>query len=271
MNILAEQNQTNGTYQEMLQSLTQILHNLSIKLGVLLTQIKDRDSLAPIFVFLLISFAYGFVHASGPGHGKTLVASYFSSTDKGYKKAIFIALMIAAVHTFSALLVTLVGYFALSAVFSVAIVNTTSILTKISGIVIVALGIYFLYNKIKHYRSLRKPKSQWSITPSTHSCSCAACKSKDSSELALILSAGIVPCPGTITVFLFAITLGLYFVGFLSAVAMSLGMGTVIAITAALSVKIRKSVNSRFSKLVAMLDFGAVAVIILLGILLLIL
>ncbi len=271
MNNLTEQNQTNGIYQDIIHALAQTLHNLSIKLGSLLTQIKYGESLTPVIIFLLVSFAYGFIHASGPGHGKTLVASYFSSTDKGYKKAIFIALMIAAVHTFSALLITIVGYFALSALFSVALVNTTSILTKISGAAIVTLGVYFLYNKIKHYRNLRKPKSQWSVTPSTHSCSCAACKSKDPSELALILSAGIVPCPGTITVFLFAITLGLYFVGFLSAVAMSLGMGTVIAITAALSVKIRKSINSRFSSFVAVFDFGAVAVIIMLGIILLIL
>ncbi|MGE4399646.1 MAG: nickel/cobalt transporter [Campylobacterales bacterium] len=270
MNTLTEQNQTSGIYQDTLTALAQLLHSLSIKLGALLTQIKDGDSLAPIAIFLLISFAYGFVHASGPGHGKALVASYFSSTDKGYKKAITIALMIATVHTFSALLITLVGYFALSAVFSVAIVNTTNILTKISGVAIVALGVYFLYNKIKHYKNLRKQTPKWSVTQ-PHSCSCAACKTKDSSELALILSAGIVPCPGTITVFLFAITLELYFVGFLSAVAMSLGMGTVIALTAALSVKIRKSLNSRFSKFIAVLDFGAVAVIITLGVLLLIL
>lgn len=85
----------------------------------------------------------------------------------------------------------------------------------------------------------------------------------------LILSAGIIPCPGTITIFLFSITLGLFFIGFLSAVFMSLGMGFVIALTAVISTKVRKATNSRFSRFLVLLDFGAVAIIIVLGLILL--
>ena len=80
-----------------------------------------------------------------------------------------------------------------------------------------------------------------------------------------MLSAGLVPCPGTITIFLFSITLELYFIGFLSAIFMSLGMGFVIAITALISTKARKSSKNRFANVFKFLDFGAVCIIIVLG------
>jgi ABC-type nickel/cobalt efflux system permease component RcnA len=86
----------------------------------------------------------------------------------------------------------------------------------------------------------------------------------------LILSAGIIPCPGTITIFLFSITLGLFYIGLLSALSMSLGMGFVIALTAVISTKVRKATNSRFSRFLVLLDFGAVATIIVLGLILII-
>jgi len=242
--------------------LARLLHNLSIQLGDLLTQIKEGYSLTPVFVLLLISFAYGFIHASGPGHGKTLVASYFLANDKSYKNGFYVAFLIAIVHTFSAFIVTLVGYFVFTTLFSVAILNIATVATKVSGVIILGLGIYFLVNKIKHYKSLKQ--SKWSTAPIS-SCSCASCKNHGSSEFALVLSAGLVPCPGTITIFLFSITLELYFIGFLSAIFMSLGMGFVIAMTALLSTKARKSSKNKFTTVFKFLDFGAVCIIIGLG------
>ena len=252
-----------SSYSAIIGFFANTLKSLSIRLGELLVQVQSGESLWPLFVLLGLSFAYGFIHASGPGHGKTLVASYFTSNDKSYKRAVFLAFSIAVVHTFSALIITVVGYYLLSEIFSLAITNATNIMTKASGFVIVALGLYFLYNKTKHYRSL-SAVSKWSnVKPSP--CSCAACNSKDGTELALVLSAGIVPCPGTITIFMFSISLNLMFVGFLSAVAMSLGMGVVIAVAAIISTKVRKSTRAGRSRLLVWLDFLSVAIIILLG------
>lgn len=65
--------------------LAHLLQTLSIQLGELLTQIKEGHRMTPILILLAISFAYGFIHASGPGHGKTLVASYLSPMTKVIK------------------------------------------------------------------------------------------------------------------------------------------------------------------------------------------
>ena len=135
--------------------LSHLLQSLSVQLGELLMQIKNGDSFLPILILLAISFAYGFVHASGPGHGKTLVASYFLANDKSYKNALLVALLIAAVHTFSAFLVTMIGYFIFKTLFSVAIINIATFATKISGLMILGLGLYFFIQKMKHYKNLK--------------------------------------------------------------------------------------------------------------------
>jgi ABC-type nickel/cobalt efflux system permease component RcnA len=252
-------------YDSFVAFLVEMLKMLSLKLNTLLFDIKEHNSLSLMLVLLAVSFAYGFIHASGPGHGKMLVASYFGSNDKSYKKAIFIAFGIAIVHTFSALILTIFAYFVLNSIFSLALSNATAMITRLSGVAIISIGIYFLHTKIKHYRMQHKIK--WSLAPQS-SCSCASCKSANSTDWMLVLSAGIVPCPGTVTVFLFSISLGLFYIGFLSAVAMSLGMGLVIAMTAILSTKFRNATKSRFSKFLVVLEFASVFVIISLGILL---
>jgi ABC-type nickel/cobalt efflux system permease component RcnA len=242
-----------------------LLKNLAIQLGTLLENIKNEHSMVSIVSLLTLSFLYGLVHAAGPGHGKTLVASYFTSNDKNYKKALSLSFMIATVHTFSALILTYVLYYLFQNIFSVAIINIADIATKISGALIISIGVYLMYGKYRHYKSTKT--LQWS-TQKIASCNCASCKTQNSTDVALVLAAGLIPCPGTITVFLFSISLGLYWIGFLSAVVMSLGMSSIIALTALASVKIRNSSKNRYSKLLKYLDFGATFIIIILGLIL---
>ena len=98
------------------------------------------------------------------------------------------------------------------------------------------------------------------------SCGCHACNTT-STDLGVILAAGIVPCPGTVTIFLFTMSLGVYMVGFLSAVFMSLGMSLIIYITAIATIKIRKK-SAANTKLIKLLEYGSLIFILFLGIIL---
>jgi ABC-type nickel/cobalt efflux system permease component RcnA len=80
----------------------------------------------------------------------------------------------------------------------------------------------------------------------------------------LILGAGIVPCPGTIVVFLFTISMGMYALGALSAIVMSLGMGLTIAITAALGTALRRKSNSH-EKTLKFIDIAGLSVMFVAG------
>lgn len=230
----------------------------------LVKQIEVEGSIIAYFLLLGFSLLYGVIHALGPGHGKSLVAAYFLGNNRSVVKAFGIASMIGVVHTFSAFLLTFVIYFVLNTYLSTYFSNLESVTIRISALIIIFIALYLLYKKLP-----KKEKKQpiWSTSqPNQHqsSCGCSACQST-STDLGIILSAGIVPCPGTITIFVFSLSLGAYFVGFLSAVFMSIGMSIVIFTAALLSIKVRKK-SSGHEGLRKVLDYGSLLFIFILGV-----
>jgi nickel/cobalt transporter (NicO) family protein len=249
-----------------------LLEKLSTQLDIYKSKIKDliqeiekENELLAYSWLLLFSFLYGVLHAIGPGHGKSLVGAYFLSENHSLKKALGISTMIGVVHTLSAFVFTLCIYFIVDMLFSNIFTNVEKIATQISGGVIILIALTLLYRKYTF-----KPKMTFSTQkplPGTHtSCGCNSCTT-NSTDLGVVLGAGIVPCAGTVTIFLFTISLGAYFVGFLSAIFMSIGMSLVIFLTAYLSQNIRKK-GAKNSKMVKLFEYGSLIFILVLGIVL---
>lgn len=259
----------------ILDLLGELLDMIKDYISELLDDIKQNNTIGSYIWLLLFSFLYGIVHALGPGHGKSLVASYFLGNNRSILRAANISLMIGLVHTFSAFILTYTIYYILQSVLSNYFNDIEMIATKISALIIISIALYLLYKKfqkpnITSFKKADKNKSFIRVEQSQHlsSCSCSAC-STNSEDIGVILGAGIIPCPGTITIFIFTFGLGIYFVGFLSAIFMSLGMSFVIFLAAYLSIKIRDNAikDKSFRKI---LDYGSLIVIFLLGLLLLI-
>jgi len=236
------------------------------KIKALFTSIKDEKNPLTYLFLLFFAYAYGLIHALGPGHGKTLVGSYFLSNDRSYLKALFISLAIGVVHTFSAFILTVVIYFLTDRLLSQFVNDAVWYTTKISALIIVSIALYLLYKKYQAYKALKKPRFTFSTTPHAATCGCSACKvDARSTDAALIISAGIIPCPGTVTIFIFALSLGLYYAGFLSALLMSLGMSTVIFFSALLSVAVRKKSSNSNGNVKKFLEYASLSVILILG------
>jgi nickel/cobalt exporter len=192
------------------------------------------------------------------------VASYIFSTKKDIKKALLISLLIGVVHAFSAFILTLVIYFLLNVLLMPFVENSEFFISKLSAIVIMVIASYLLYKKI----SIKKTNMKFS----THkpSCACSSCAiDNKTTDLSIILSAGLVPCPGTVIIFMLTLSQGLYFVGLMSAVFMSLGMSAVIFIASLISIGIRNSSQGNL-KMVTFLEYGAIFLMFLLGLALLI-
>ena len=85
-----------------------------------------------------------------------------------------------------------------------------SVATLISGILIVLMGCWILFEVIRSRMQEEKIDTK--------------------KELSVILLSGIVPCPGVMTLSFFAITLGELSIGIFAAVCMSLGMGLTISL-----------------------------------------
>ncbi|HFU77659.1 MAG TPA: hypothetical protein ENK68_04060 [Epsilonproteobacteria bacterium] len=232
----------------------------------ILQDIKKNNTVTSYFWLLFFSFVYGILHAIGPGHGKTLVSSYFLSDNRSVFKAFNISLLIGVVHTFSAFFLTVFIYFLLDFVFNSFITNVEYVASKISAVVIILIALYLIYKKFKASKQI-KTMSFTSHNPNLSTCGCHACHTK-SEDIGVILAAGIVPCPGTVTIFIFTFGLGIYYIGFLSAIFMSLGMSLIIFITAYLSINIRKK-SSSSTRLIKFLEYGSLVFILLLGLFLL--
>lgn len=242
------------------------LRTLTERIHTALNEAQEHPSMSTIGVILLFSLLYGILHAAGPGHGKTLVAGYFSTNERSYMRGTVIALLIAATHVISAFTVTLVLFWFVHAMFSQTINNISLYTTKISGVIILLIALYLARQKWLYYRPKPKVMTFSAMAPHVSSCGCHSCKtSANSTDLMLILGAGIVPCPGTIVVFLFALSMGMIALGALSAVVMSLGMGLTIAITAALGTTLRRKSASGGVKYLRIIDILGVSIMIMVG------
>jgi len=244
-----------------------ILRESVAKIKELFETIKDEKHPLSYFSLLLFAYIYGVIHALGPGHGKTLVASYFLTNERSYSKAFWISASIGIVHTFSAFLLTLSIYYLVDTLLSQFVQDSVYFTTKISALMIMSIAIYLFYTKIKAYKKIKTVSiSNFSTSQHISTCACSACKTEKTTDIGLILSAGIIPCPGTTTIFIFSISLGLYYAGFLAAIVMSLGMSTIIYLSAILSVTLRNKTLQNNSNVKKYLEFGSLGLKFILGI-----
>ena len=234
-------------YGEILQALTKWQYKLNMMVSSNLRGMEE-GSLWGVAAILGIAFVYGVIHAAGPGHGKALVGFYFLKTGGSYKKAFKMGYLIAVIHALSALTLTLVLFYAVQALFSKTFREVSQLSMQLSGAMIFAVGLYLVYEAYRHRRAKEEE---------------AAPGKK--SELAVAISAGIVPCPGVMTITLFALSLGHVAVGIATAVAMSIGMGLTISLAGIVSVGLRKRGGGLLGRYGFVLEFIAAGLVILLG------
>lgn len=249
-----------------------LLSSFSKKVKEYLLKIQKGDSYS-LFILLGVSFLYGIIHALGPGHGKSLAFAYFSSNKSSYFKAFLISQASAFVHIVGALILVVVSVFLLQSFLNNFVKDSVEILTKVSSIMIILLAIYILYNKLKHDKcacssccsSNVNTNSTWSVNkPAPVKTLKPNFMKKD---LYFVLTAGLIPCPGTVVLFIYAFVLKTYFAVLLASIFISLGMGLIIFLSSFLGVSIHK-VSSKSHKITNFLEILSPIIMMILGLLL---
>ncbi len=258
----AQQNTPKSNNQDMfLDFLKEKLTYYTNKIKTLFA--KSKRSSEALILLMFFSFMYGVFHAAGPGHGKMLVGSYFLSNGGSYIRAFGLCLKIAFIHVLGAFLLVLTSVAFVKTFISNLVGDVSFYVSIIAGSIVLALALYLLYKK---------------LTKTNNSCSSCGCEHHEHScthshskkqEWGLAFAAGGVPCPGTIAIFVLAFSFGDYLSGFLSALALALGMSFVIFFVSVFGNIIHKTTSKSYSSYLSKIEYIGLVILAILGLLML--
>ena len=214
---------------KMLQQLTEWQKSLRENISGQIRKLKAGHS-GSVFLFLLICFAYGFIHAIGPGHGKTIVVSYFLARRGNVAQGIGLGTAITTIHTLSAVILLFILYgIAKTALFPIFDANRINI-EKVSYILIAFTGILLIFIAVREWIHGRK-----NAPANMHA------SWKELLWLALIT--GIVPCPAVALIVFFCLLNDLPGLALLGAFGICLGMAITNTAFGFLAIATRRGID----------------------------
>ena len=181
-------------------------------------QLKSFASgIDPLTLLTSISIAalFGLVHAFMPGHGKTVLVSYFLGRPSKVVAGLSASVILVLTHVGSAVVLVLTGFIVIRGTIGGA--GRAPEFEIASAAFIVLVGFWLLYKAVRH---------QHQEAPTT-----------DGRVLAF--ATGLVPCPLTTFIMVYAVSNGIIVAGLLLTAGMVLGMVTTIAIFAVAAVLLR--------------------------------
>ncbi|MBA2570643.1 MAG: hypothetical protein H0V04_05625 [Chloroflexi bacterium] len=115
---------------------------------------QTRDLTLPVVLLsLLLAAGLGALHALSPGHGKTVMAAYLVGSRGTVRHAIGLGLTVTVSHTFGVLAL---GALSLSAASFLPPERLYPILGVVSGLIVIAIGVYLVGTRIRLARQRRR-------------------------------------------------------------------------------------------------------------------
>jgi nickel/cobalt exporter len=207
----------------------------------------NSTGLAGIPALIGASFGFGMLHATLPGHGKSVLASYYAGEGHLFS-ALLSSIVLIITHVGSAVLLVLGGFMVLQRTIGGA--GRAPALEHASQVLIALIGAYLLW------RALR---------PHTHD--------HGRSGPVLGFVTGLVPCPLTTFIMTYAAANGLIVAGLILAATFAVGMIVTVAACPLLAVLLRTSLLPLMSgsqtwreRIARGLEIGAAVLVLMLGI-----
>ena len=194
--------------------------------------IRERPYGSSFWLFLLFSGVYGIVHALGPGHGKSIVVSYFLSHPGKYLHGVLMGNLLTFVHVFSAVALIVTLRVILGIVGGISFDTVSKHLGTVSYTLLIILGVCLLVKSVydlKHgtFKQINEKSAEpFKLKP-------------------LLLTAfitGCVPCPGAALILIFSITQDILIAGLGAMVCMAAGMGATTSLFALFAIASRSTV-----------------------------
>lgn len=212
--------------------------------------IGESGSPKALAAILALAFAFGAVHAAGPGHSKAVVASYLLARPTAWSKG----LALGGVVSLTQGLVAIILVSVLGLAFELGGFDIMAKATAIEAVtygLIVLVGLWMLVDAIRGHDHGHHAHDHHAHHHHGHHHKHAP----NRGPLGLIVSAGLTPCASAIIVLLFALANGVYLIGIVAALAMSVGMAATVSAVGLMSMSGRRLAtavagHSRFSEVV---------------------
>jgi nickel/cobalt exporter len=190
-------------------------------------EIREHPYSNSFWLFLLLSFTYGVIHALGPGHGKSIVVSYFLNRPGKYFHGALMGNMLTFVHVFSAVIIVLFVRFALNIRGGTSFEIASRNLEKISYSLLIFLGLFLLGKCV--YELKRRTLDTFDDTGTF----------EIKPLLFTAFVTGLVPCPGAALILIFTITQHILLAGLIAMVCVAVGMGVTTTLFALFAIASR--------------------------------
>lgn len=179
---------------------------------------------ASLTTVLPLGILFGAVHALTPGHSKTLLASYLVSSPFAVARALAVSGTLAATHVFSAVVIALFATELMTR--SLVGAGRAPAVEDLSRGLLVLVGVWFVVRAFLGKAGHAKHEG-----------------------VAVGFIAGLVPCPLTLFVMVFALSRGVPLAGLAFAAAMLVGIGLTLAMVAVATVAGRSILAAGFDRL----------------------
>ena len=233
-----------------------------------LRETGQQGGLNAVLSVIFASFVYGVLHAAGPGHGKMVVASYFTARDAPLRTGILMGGVIAITQAIVAIVMVAVLALALGGS-QLEIIDRTNMLELASYGLILCIGLYMTYGALtgtgtcghdhggshhhddhEHHHNDHndhghhghshgpdpKAKETWLAKTASR------WLGPQGEVIAIGMVSGVRPCTGSILVLLFAVANGVFLLGVIASFMMAAGVAITISVLGIGAIVLRRTV-----------------------------
>src|SRR5262245_34722929 len=164
---------------------------------------------------LAFAVLFGSVHALMPGHGKVALVAYYLGRPSRLIGGVVTSVILILTHVGSAIVLVLAGFKVIR--MTLGGVGRAPAFEAVSAVLVVAIGIWLLLRALRHSHAHTEAESR-----------------------SLAFATGLVPCPLTTFIMVYATAHGIVGAGLLLTGAMALGMIATILVFVACAILLRE-------------------------------
>lgn len=219
---------------------------LTRSLSDTLRAVRRGEATGTFWLIVSLAFIYGVVHSVLPGHRKVLLISYFLARDARPITGVIAGIALALVHAAAAVIVVLVAYYVVRVSISATVVRAGAAVQSVTAGLVLIAGIVLLVLTIREIRSHGHGHGH-DRTHAHHHTHCTGNPGDESGRsqrlLPIIIVSGLVPCPGSSMIMLFAVSVGVVTLGLIAVGSFAVGMAVVFSAICVTTILVKERIN----------------------------